>query len=100
MADGLGTAYLLGTLCISFLSHNLWDSNEIRNIEHWFLKENGNEITEIIAVKHASKPAHLAKHKAWFEQKKEKVSKKVKIYGNEEKNFFLIWFYVVKLKNN
>jgi hypothetical protein len=69
-ADGLGAAYLLETLCVSFLSHELWDTDEINNIKHWYMTEAGNEITEIFAVKHASKPAHLAKHQAWFEQKK------------------------------
>ncbi|RKZ39133.1 MAG: hypothetical protein DRQ49_12410 [Gammaproteobacteria bacterium] len=69
-ADGLGAAYLLETLCVSFLSHDLWNTDEIKNVKHWCLTEAGNELTEIIAVKHASKPAHLAKHQAWFEQKK------------------------------
>jgi hypothetical protein len=87
-SDGLGAAYLLETLCVSFLSHNLWDSNEIRNIKHWFLKENGNEITEIIAVKHASKPAHLAKHKAWFEQKKRESLQKSQDLWERREEFF------------
>ncbi len=88
MADGLGAAYLLGTLCISFLSHNLWDSNEIRNIEHWFLKENGNDITTSIIVKHASKPAHLAKHQAWFEQKKRESLQKSQDLWERKEEFF------------
>jgi hypothetical protein len=41
------------------LSHNLWDNDEIRNIEHWYLKEDGGDVTKTIAVKHASKQAHL-----------------------------------------
>ena len=76
IAKGLGVAYLLETLCVSFLSNELWDSDEINNIKHWYLTEASNEITEIIAVKHASKPAHLAKHQAWFEHKKRKSLQK------------------------
>ena len=66
---GLGAAYLLETLCVSLLSDNLWYNCEIRQIEHWYLKEDGSDATETIAVKHASRPAHLAKHQAFFEHK-------------------------------
>ncbi|MDM8561120.1 hypothetical protein [Candidatus Parabeggiatoa sp. HSG14] len=70
IAEGLGAAYLLDILCVSFLSHDLWKTDEIQNIEHWYFEENGIDITTIVAVKHASKPNHLAEHKTWFEQKK------------------------------
>ncbi len=88
MADGLGAAYLLGTLCVSFLSHDLWGTDEINNIKHWYLTEAGNEITEIIAVKHASKPAHLAKHQAWFEQKKRESLQKSRDLWERREEFF------------
>jgi hypothetical protein len=87
-ADGLGVAYLLETLCVSFFSHELWDTDEINNIKRCYLTEADNEITEIIAVKHASKPAHLAKHKAWFEQKKRESLQKIRDLWERREEFF------------
>lgn len=87
-ADGLGAAYLLETLCVSFLSHELWDTDKINNITHWYLTEAGNEITKIIAVKHASKPVHLAKHQAWFEQKKRESLAKSRDLWERKEEFF------------
>ncbi|MEN8219041.1 MAG: hypothetical protein ABFS56_22260 [Pseudomonadota bacterium] len=85
LAEGFGAAYLLETLCVSFLSDDLWDSDEIKNIEHWYLKEDGSEVTETIAVKHASRQAHLAKHKAWFENKKrERLQKSRDLWEKRE----------------
>lgn len=90
-ADGLGAAYLLETLCVSFLSHDLWDTDEIKNVEYYYLTEDGSDVvTKEIAVKHASKPAHTLHIKLGLNRKSGKVSKKAEIYGSEEKNFFLI----------
>jgi hypothetical protein len=88
-ANGLGAAYLLETLCVSFLSHDLWDTDEINNIKHCYLTEACNDIKEeIIAVKHASKPAHLAKHQAWFEHKKRESLQKSQDLWERRDEFF------------
>ncbi|KHD11823.1 hypothetical protein PN36_14600 [Candidatus Thiomargarita nelsonii] len=88
-ADGLGAAYLLETLCVSFLSHDLWDTDEIKNVEYYYLTEEGSDVvTKEIAVKHASKPAHLEKHQAWFEQKKRESLQKSQDLWKQRKEFF------------
>ncbi len=82
-ADGLGAAYLLETLCVSFLSNQLWDSDEIENIEHWYIKADASEVTETITVKHATRQAHLDKHKIWFEKiKRERLQKSRDLWEN------------------
>jgi hypothetical protein len=88
LANGLGVAYLLETLCISFLSHDLWDTEEIKNIEHRYLKEDSSEVTKTIVVKHASRQAHLAKHKAWFEKKKRERLQKSRDLWEKRAEFF------------
>ncbi|OQY50767.1 MAG: hypothetical protein B6247_20995 [Candidatus Parabeggiatoa sp. nov. 2] len=88
LADGLGVAYLLETLCVSFLSQDLWDSDEIKNIEHWFLKEDGSETTKTIAVRHASRQEHLDKHKTWFEKKKRERLQKSRDLWEKRAEFF------------
>ena len=88
-SDGLGVAYLLETFCVSFLSDELWDTDEINTIKHGCLTEEGHEITEqIIAVKHASKPAHVATHQAWFEQKKRQSLQKSRDLWERREEFF------------
>ena len=88
LADGLGAAYLLETLCVSFLSDDLWDVDEIKNITRYYLTENGNDITEIVAVKHASKPTHVVKHQPWFEQKKRESLAKSRDLWERRDEFF------------
>lgn len=87
-ANGLGAAYLLDTLCVSFLSQEFWDADEIKNIEYWYLTEAGHENTEIIAVKHASKPTHVVKHQLWFEQKKRESLQKSRDLWERREEFF------------
>jgi len=87
-ADGLGAAYLLETLCVSFLSHELWDTDEIKNVEHYYLTKEGSHVIEMIAVKQASKPVHLEKHQAWFEQKKRKSLQKSQNLWERREEFF------------
>lgn len=88
LAEGLGAAYLLETLCVSFLSHDLWNDDEIKNLEHWFLNEAGDETTQTIAVKHASKPEHLVKHQTWFEKKKREQLQKSRDLWEKRETFF------------
>ena len=87
-AYGVGTAYLLETFCVSFLSLDLWDTDEIKNVEHWYLTEADEENTEIITVKHASKPKHLAKYKDWLEQQRRESLAKSQDLWERRKEFF------------
>lgn len=87
-AEALGAAYLLETLCLSFLSHNLWDTDEVKNITHWYLKADGNDVTKTISVKHASKSEHLVKHQSWFEQKKRQNIETSRDLWEQKQKFF------------
>lgn len=88
IAEGLGAAYLLETLCLSFLSHKIWESEEITGITYWYLNEDGSETTEIVTVKHASQPEHIAKHVTWFENKKRESLRKSKELWDRREEFF------------
>lgn len=88
LAEGLGYACLLETLCVSFLSHDLWNSDEINNIEHWYLKDDGSEVTKTIAAKHGSRQTHLAKHKSWLENQKRERLQKSRDLWEKRKEFF------------
>lgn len=87
LAEGLGAAYLLGTLCLSLSSHPIWKSEEI-TLEHWYLDETGLENTKIISVKHASQPEHVAKHTTWFENQRRDSLQKSRELWNEREKFF------------
>jgi hypothetical protein len=88
LAEGLGIAYLLNTLCLSFLSDPIWDNEEITDLTHWYLDETGLETTEIISVKHASQPKHVAKHTIWFEDKKRASLQKSRDLWDKKHQFF------------
>lgn len=88
LAEGLGYACLLETLCVSFLSHDLWNSDEINNIEHWYLKDDGSEVTKTIAAKHGSRQTHLAKHKTWLENQKRETLQNTTDLWEKRKEFF------------
>ncbi len=88
LAEGLGAAYLLETLCLSFSSHPIWNSEEITNIEHWYLDEAGSEQTEIISVKHASRSEHVDKHTSWFENQRRNSLRRSKDLWDNRENFF------------
>jgi hypothetical protein len=69
-AEGLGAAYLLDTISISFLSILFWDTHHIDNLKHYFLKEDGSDTVNFVSVKHASTPEHMSKHSEWIENKR------------------------------
>ncbi len=64
--EGMGIAYLTGTLSISFNSHKRWDRTEIPLV-YTFLIENGKPGTHTkkVTVKHASKPEHIKELRPW-----------------------------------
>jgi hypothetical protein len=88
LVAGLGAAYLLETLGLSFSSHPIWNSEEITNIVHWYLDETGSETTEIILVKHASQPEHVARHTTWFENQRRESLQKSSDLWNRRQEFF------------
>ncbi|MDM8522448.1 hypothetical protein QUF80_03675 [Desulfococcaceae bacterium HSG8] len=65
-AEGLGIAYLTGTLSVSFDSHDRWTRTEIPLV-YTFQIENGkpHADTKKVTVKHAGKPEHLKEHRPW-----------------------------------
>lgn len=88
LAVGLGAAYLLETLGLSFSSHSIWNNEEITNIEHWYLNDIGSEIIKIISVKHASQPEHIAKHIRWFEDNRRESLQKSRDLWERKEEFF------------
>lgn len=64
-AKGLGAAYILQTLCISFPSDTMWNTNKI-SIVHEQIDETGNIIKPKVIAVHGSKSEHLLSHKQYF----------------------------------
>ncbi len=63
-ARGLGVAFLLDGMALSFASERRWNSGQIEILVR-FLAEDG-ELSELAqAVRHASSPAHVLDHRSW-----------------------------------
>ncbi|MCK5718156.1 MAG: hypothetical protein KAH77_11760 [Thiomargarita sp.] len=88
LAYGLGSAYLLETVCMSLLSQDLWDSEEIQHVKYYLLYNNGSETTDTIRIKHVSQPTHVALHQSWFEEKKRESLQKGKDLWEKRAEFF------------
>lgn len=69
-AEGLGAAFLLDTIALSFLSGDFWNTHKIEKLKHYYLKDDGSEIIDFVEVRHTSRPEHMQHHKEWFEKKK------------------------------
>ncbi|OUD12557.1 hypothetical protein [Thioflexithrix psekupsensis] len=82
IAQGLGVAYLLDTLCLSFNSQEIWDCDFISLLRIDYEK------TEQVKVKHSSKPEHFTAHKSYFEQKKRDSLKESKELWQRRAEFF------------
>jgi hypothetical protein len=82
IAQGLGVAYLLDTLCLSFNSQEIWDCDVISLLRIDYEK------TEQVKVKHLSKPEHFTAHKSYFEQKKRDSLKESKELWQRRAEFF------------
>lgn len=65
-ASGLGVAYLLEGLAISFFSEPKWDSNTIRGIDRQWLEDDVNLLTDTIQVHHASRSQHILELSEWI----------------------------------
>lgn len=69
-AEGLGAAYLLDTIALSFLSIRFWDTHRIDHLKHYFLREDGSDTVDFVSVRHASTHEHMLKHSDWIEKKR------------------------------
>lgn len=69
-AEGLGAAFLLDTIALSFLSIAFWDTHKIKKLKHYFIKEDGSDVTDFVEVRHASRPEHIEHHAEWLEKKR------------------------------
>jgi len=86
-AKGLGAAYLLKTLSLSFLSNPSWNINEI-NLTHNYIDESENLANEIVSAKHAATIENVFTHKKYFFDFRDScLSKCVDIWNNREKLF-------------
>lgn len=59
--EGLAVAYLMNTLCLSFASHEKWDSSKIS------LQYETDSVKNVY-VNHFSKKEHLLAHESWLEE--------------------------------
>ncbi len=84
---GLGAAYLLETLSISFLSNSFWNNFTI-TISHYFIDEHNNEKTDNQSVKHISIAEHVEFHNNWIEQKKKDSLENSKALWDQRLDFF------------
>lgn len=72
LAVGLGIAYVLNTIAISFLSEECWDCSRLELEYRWFNK-NEELVYEIVEVIHASRSSHVQEHIDFIQQIKERI---------------------------
>lgn len=65
---GLGYAYLMEGLAVSFQSSSQWDTPQVSFILHKPDEEDENIVSETIVVRHASQSAHVDEHASWITQ--------------------------------
>jgi hypothetical protein len=65
-ALGLGIAFLLESLSVSFMSEPRWNRTKIEEIEMLFLQGDGILIAEKVSVYHASLPKHIEQNLDWI----------------------------------
>lgn len=87
-AVGLGAAYLLDSIALSFLSIAFWDRAKIENLTHYFIKEDGRDSVESVDVRHVSRPEHIEKHLQWLEGKKVQSLEASRDLWNRRTEFF------------
>lgn len=81
MAIGLGIAYILNTIAIntiaiSLLSQECWDCNRVK-LEFRYLDEDGEIISEIVEIIHASRSSHVQEHASLIQQNQERIYQNV-----------------------
>lgn len=65
VVEGLGIAYLLDSIAISFLMEDKWDTAYL-SLQMEFIDEEAETFTEHIDIRHISTPIHLAEHENWI----------------------------------
>ncbi len=81
MAIGLGIVYMLNTIAIntiaiSLLSQECWDCNRVK-LEFRCLDEDGEIISEIVEIIHASRSSHLQEYTSLIQQNQERIYQNV-----------------------
>ncbi|BAY31368.1 hypothetical protein NIES2107_32270 [Nostoc carneum NIES-2107] len=81
LAIGLGIAYVLNTItintiAISLLSQECWDCNRVK-LEFRCLDEDGEIISEIVEIIHASRSSHVQEHAGLIQQNQERIYQEV-----------------------
>ena len=86
-AKGLGAAYLLKTIAVSFLSEQVWNNTNVSLIHEHF-EESENIVKSDISVPHAATSDHVLSHKEYFEELKNSLlSKCADIWKKREELF-------------
>ncbi|XZF65192.1 MAG: hypothetical protein ACSI46_11135 [Gloeotrichia echinulata DVL01] len=95
LAIGLGIAYVLNTITIntipiSLLSQECWDCNCLE-LEFRCLDEDGEVISEIVEIIHASRSSHVQEHTSLIQKNQERiyqeVSNGVELWNRREELF-------------
>ena len=69
-AAGLGMAFLLDALAISFHSHSAWELSSLQlSLVH--LQEDNTIGNQVVSVKHACLREHILEHRAWLKKRTE-----------------------------
>jgi hypothetical protein len=68
-ADGLGAAYHLEALSISFRSHERWHVSRINLVAEWMDEEDEGIRTENISINHVSCTDHITEHESWITER-------------------------------
>jgi hypothetical protein len=86
-SKGLGVAFLLQTLAVSFLTNTLWDNDNI-SITHEYFDEKENITSSLRDIKHCSKTDHVDSHVTYFNDlRRSLISKCSEIWENREELF-------------
>jgi hypothetical protein len=65
---GLGVAYLLDTLAISFISDQFWDLSYLQ-LDLIQLNDNDDIINQAVDIRHASLDIHVKDHSKWIQER-------------------------------
>lgn len=86
-AKGLGFAFLIDGLAVSFQSESKWNSHHLE-LKIQRLDEEGELIDEIEEIKHASRVNHLFEHTEWIKQRIEtNIKNGLDIWNRREELF-------------
>jgi hypothetical protein len=86
-SKGLGVAFLLETLAVSFSTENCWDTNDII-INHEYFDDNDEVVTNTINIKHGSKVNHIDTHIDYFNEKRRSIISKCSEIWDQRETLF------------